>query len=704
MTRAENMEALLEPRSIAVIGASPDPARIGGRPIAQMREHGFAGAVYPVNPRYGEVQGHKCFPDIRALPEVPDMVVAALNAEAALDQLETCAAAGVKAAVVFSAGFAELGTPEGVERQDRLRALAERTGIAILGPNCLGVANLRTGAVAAFNLFQREERGHDVALVSQSGAIAGAIYAAGLEVGLGFGHVVTTGNEACLGITDAMEFFVGRMETKVVLLYLEQVRDGARFLSAARALRAQGTLVVALKVGRSAKGQEAAQSHTAALAGNDRAYREAFRAAGVVDAGGIAELVDIAYLHRFGAGVAGPGIALVTASGAAGVAMADGFADAGHPIPTFSAALQERLRGLVPAYGMVSNPVDVTANVVNDPETMPEVVRAVGGEPGIGTVIVYAAGATLMRSAYPRIGADPARPRKLIVSLDALLTGAREAAEAAGMAYFTDIGRAVRAVSAYVDGRAEPAWTPVAPGNEPDLGPVLAEARAAGRGSLSETEGKRLLAQGGIPVMPEILVRDASGLADAFAGFAPPVVLKLVSPDVLHKSEVGGVQLGLHDLGTASAAFQAILSSAAVLAPGARVDGVSVQPQVTDGVEVLIGATHDPVFGWMVTAGLGGVLTEVMADVASRLAPVSEAEAEAMLRSLKGFRLLDGFRGRPVADVQAAASTIAALSRLVVAAGAGLREVEINPLLVRPKGKGVVAADALVTLAPAGQP
>lgn len=694
------LRALVAPRAVVVVGASDDPARIGGRPLQQLREHGFAGRVYGVNPRHTMVQGWPCFPDLASLPEVPDVAVLSVNAEASIGAVEACARLGIPAAVMFSAGFAELHTALGQERQARLSGIAERHGMAIAGPNCTGVANLRTGAVMSFSPFKRATGPGRVALVSQSGALAATICAAGEESALDFGYIVTTGNEACLGLTDYLEHLADDADCTTVLAYVEQVRDGPRFLRAARLLRERGKLLVAMKVGRSAKGVEAAQSHTAALAGNDRAYRAAFWHAGVVEAGDIAEMVDIAALHQLGRRP-GAAVGVLSVSGAAGVALADLFADAGHPLPNLPTPTQERLRALIPDYGMVSNPVDMTANVVNDSSVLPSLLSIVAETPGFGTVVLFMSGGLLGRS-LPNLAVPG---QTLLVNVDGLRNGDPAAIRQSGIAYFTDMGRAVRAIAALARWHARPPQA--SEQNRQDaasleVAAALAGFSAAGRTTLSEMEGKQFLAKAGLDCVPDSLVTDAASAGRVSGATCFPVVLKLVSPDVPHKSEVGGVRIGIGSEADAEAAFRDIIKKARERVPNARIEGVTVQPQIQGGVELLLGATRDATFGWLLTVGFGGVWTELLGDVAQALPPVSEAGALQMLRELRAFPLLDGFRGAPRADLEAACRAIARFSRMLLASGDALSELEVNPLLVRSAGHGAVVADALVVLRASG--
>ena len=700
---APTLMRLIDPRSVVVLGASDDPARLGGIPLAQMREHGFDGPVFGVNPKYVSVQGYTCYPDVGSLPEVPDVAVLAVGADRVADQLRACARAGIKAAVVFSAGYAELGDAAGVARQDELAALAAELGMLVAGPNCSGIANLRTGAMLSFSRFERSGGDGETALVSQSGAMAHAIWRAGHRIGVDFGPVITTGNEASLGLVDYLEHLAEDPHCRTVLAYVEQIRGGDRFRRAAAAMRRAGKMLCVLKVGRSEKGIEAASAHTAALAGDAVAYRAAFREAGVVEAGSIAELVDVAYLGRFGARPAGTRIGVLSVSGAAGVMLADSFADRDLPLPTFGPALQDALRVFVPPYGLVANPVDMTANAVTDAAVLPKLLSILDGAAEVDTVLIYASGGMVVRG---QAGGQGRGPAKLVVDIDLVGSGNRKAVEGLGIAYFDDLDRAARALSLYLPFRTlqEPvpdsAHDPVAasPGLVQARAELLA-ARQAGRRSLSEPEGKALLARAGVEIVGDRLARSEAEAAATADAIGYPVVLKVVSPDIQHKTEVGGIRLGVATAAAARAAYVDILDAVATSAPGARIDGVSVQRQVTGAVELLVGATRDPIFGWLLTVGLGGIWTELMRDVAHALAPVGEREAEQMIRSLRGFPLLDGFRGAPSADVAAAARCIAALSACLDVTGDHLVAVEINPLLVRTIGEGAVAADALVLLA-----
>jgi acyl-CoA synthetase (NDP forming) len=687
---------LLAPRSVAVLGASANLDRIGGVPVKCLQAWGFAGPLYPVNPRYEQVAGLRCYPDVESLPEPVDLAIVAVGAELVTEQLQRAHAAGkVRAALVYASDFEEGGDAAGLARGAALAAFARDSGMPVCGPNCMGGAYVTGRVYNSFVASFMEAEPGEVALLTQSGNMSSMLYRLARNAGLGFSHIVNTGNESCVEFAEYLDFLLHDDATRTVLGYIEGLRDGPRFLATARAFRERGKLLALFKSGRTAKGAEAARSHTAALAGDTKAFEAACRAAGVALAEDVQHLVDIAQAHRFAAGKAGTRrAAVITVSGAAGAVLADGLTARGVDLPPLPEATQAALRAVVPSYGMIGNPVDTTGNVMNDIGHFGAVLDAVLGSAAHDSVLLYLPSILLPR-ARPMLAGKADATDKLLVVIDPTgAEGNRGIAAAEGLAYFTDMTWAARALAAYADWRE--AVLPAIPagaggGAAPDL--------PAGVAQLGEAAGKRLLAGFGVPAMPEALATTAEQAVAAAERFGWPVVAKIASPDIAHKTEVGGVRLGLADAAALAEAFDAILAGARRHAPAARIEGVSIQPQVTDGVELLLGATRDPVFGWMVTLGLGGVWTELMGDVQHALAPISAAEAAAMLRRLKGYPLLDGYRGRPHADLAAAAEAAAALSRAVLALGAAATEVEVNPLLVRPAGRGAVAADALVVLA-----
>jgi acyl-CoA synthetase (NDP forming) len=695
MSRPQGLAPLLAPRSIAVIGASDNPKRIGGVPVDLLIRAGFA-RIFPVNPKTATVQGLPAFAAIEQVPEPVDLAILAVSAEATLDQLERCHAQGIPAALVYASGYAETNEAAGIARQAELLAFARRTGMKVAGPNAMGNANFTDQIFTTFGQsFQPGEPAGNTALLTQSGNMCATVFRMAKRAGVTFSHVINTGNEAAVDFSDYLDFLADDPATTAAVCYIEELRDGATFLAAAAKFRAAGKLLGVFKVGASEKGAAAARSHTAALAGDTAAYDAAFAKAGVARAGELTGLADLAYLHTLGGRIGGARCAILSISGAAGAILSDALSLAGGDVPTLPADVQDRLAALIPGHSMVSNPIDLTGNIVNSNDFLYEAMRLAASADDIDAVLLYLPGYFLVQ-AIDQVERLAAETGKALIVVDTFAQGDRERLARAGIGYFEDFDRAARAISAYG------AWKTAGAATAETGKPKGAWPALPAEPALSETEAKEALARFGVPVVQDALVHSRAEARAAAARIGYPLVAKLVSPDVAHKTEHGLIRLGLQDAEAVAEAFDAMMAKARSM-PGVRIEGVTLEPMLAGGVEILAGVTRDPVFGWMLTVGLGGVWTELMKDVRHRLLPVDAAGAEAMLRGLKGFRLLDGYRGAPKADVRAAARAIAALGDAVLAGGDALREVEINPLLVMPEGRGAVAVDALVLLnAPAG--
>jgi acyl-CoA synthetase (NDP forming) len=684
------LDALLKPSSIAVIGASDNPRRIGGVPVDLLKRARFE-RLYPVNPKNQTIQGLKAYADIESVPELVDLVIIALSAELTLPMLERCHALGIGAAMVYASGYAETNEADGIGKQDELAAFARASGMKIAGPNAMGNANFTDQIFTTFGQsFQPGEPAGGTALVTQSGNMCATLFRIARRAGVAFGHVINTGNEASVELSDYLDWLADDPGTTSALCYIEELRNGPKFLAAAKRFRAAGKLLAVFKVGLSEKGAEAARSHTAALAGDSAAYDAAFARAGVARAGGLAGLADLAYLHTLGDRIGGSNCAILSISGAAGAILADALEAGNAPVPTFSAEVQQALAAQIPGHSMVSNPIDMTGNIVNDNNFVSECIRLALSPDDVDLLLLYTPG-NFLTNALDQVEKAAAENSKAIIVIDTFATADREHLAAHGIGYFDDFDRAARAICAYGKWKKSASVIP-APAAARASWPAL----PANRTALSETEAKEALAAFGVPVVQDALVQDPDDIGDAadFVGY--PLVAKLVSPEVAHKTEHGLIRLGLKNEAEVARAFHEMMDTGQAL--GVHIEGVTLEPMLTGGVEILVGATRDPVFSWLLTVGLGGVWTELMKDAAHALLPVDAAGAEAMLKSLKGFKLLDGYRGAPKADVEAAAKAIEALGNAVLAGGAALREVEINPLLVLPEGQGAIAVDALVLL------
>ncbi|AZS80508.1 CoA-binding protein [Achromobacter spanius] len=685
------LDCLLDPHSIAMIGASANGGRIGGMPLELLTRFGYAGGIYPVNPKYQEVFGKRCWPDIESVPEPVDLAVLAIAAADVTPMLRRCRAKGVRAAIVYAAGFAEAGG-EGVRLQDELEAFVAQSGMAVAGPNCMGFANLNTQAHTAFaSVFKTAPAQSGpgvVSLLTQSGNVCAAVYAIARRLDLPFSHFINTGNEACLDFSQYLEYLAGDSRTEIVLGYIEQLRDGERFVRACRELERQGKLLIALKAGNTDKGAQAVRSHTSALAGDRRVYAAAFRQLNVIEATDFAQMAHLASLATLRHRSAGKRVAVLTMSGALGAILADKFIGAGLDLPDLPDDLQAVLRGGIPDYGMVGNPVDVTGNVVNDPDFVRTVLQALATTDAIDAVVVYAPGYMLDRMADALAEASRQHAR-LFIAIDTGLAQSRATLREAEVAVFEDLGQAVSALAPYLlwcEARGSHRIAPV---------PRL-DATAVPALPCNEADARAYLAAFGLPQATVHAARNADeAVADArAAGY--PVALKILSADIAHKTEVGGVALGLADDDAVIAAREQILHSAAAAQPDARIDGVMVQKMERGVAELIVGATRDPVFGPVLTVGLGGVLTEIYQDTSHRLLPVDEDMAMQMLRELKAFALLDGYRGKPRADLAAACRSIVAVGNAMLAAPATVAEIEVNPLLIKEAGQGVAVLDALI--------
>lgn len=693
-----SLEPLMNPRSVAVIGASADVTRIGGRALRHLRESGFSGAIYPVNPARDKVQGLKAYPSISAIPDRIDAAILALPAGAVLGAIEQCALKGVGGAVIFSAGFAEMGA-EGAAVQARILEIARKAGIRLLGPNCLGMYNLHTNTFLSFSGVFDEVRGTAgrIGLVSQSGGYAGEVVMAARDLGLYFGTWMTTGNEVDIGLGEAMEYMAHSDDIDVVVGYIEGVRDRDSFFSALAAAHTRRKPVVVLKVGRTEQGAKAAASHTASLAGADGVYDAVFERYGVYRARTTEEMLDVAYAASAGRFAAGKRIAILTNSGGIGVQAADFSSDEGLDVAPMPDIVQARLRELSPN-ASTENPADLTGQVANEPAMYGEAVNTVLDSGAFDVAYVNVgliAGIPFIRQPLLDGLARTARSHPMIPLAASVTAPAETVAEyeAAGFLNFTEPARAIRALAALSD--FPKAWDRPLPSPGDLVGlPTITPGQP-----LSEAASKALIAQAGVPALTEYLVQTSDEAADAAERIGAPIALKVVSPDILHKTEIGGVALEIAP-DDVTRRLEIMMAEVAAKAPGARIEGYLVSPMLSGGVECILGVHSDPVLGPMVMFGLGGVTVELLKDVTTRLAPVSKDDALAMIRSVRSFPLLDGYRGMPPADIDALANAIVGISRLAAANDTTVRTIEINPLVVQERGRGVIALDAVIETKP----
>ena len=690
----DTLSPLLHPSSVAVIGASDNPARISGRPLRYMLDAGFSGRLYPVNPNRETVQGIPAFATITEVPEPVDTTIIAVPAPAVVETAEACAAANVKAAIIFSAGFAEM-SDDGRRRQDALAAIARTTPMRIVGPNCLGVYN---SAIGFFGTFSSTIEGGRptpgrVGLVSQSGAYGSHLSLVATLRGIGIRFWVTTGNECDVDVAETIGWLARHPDISVIVAYAEGVRDRDRLFASLALARERGKPVIFQKVGRTEVGAAAARSHTATLAGADAVYDGVFRQYGVHRARDTEEMLDVAYAATFGTFPASRRIGLMTISGGVGVQMADEAVARGLKVTPMSDGAQARLKTLLP-YASPRNPVDITAQAFNDLTLVRANLDMMLEEGTYGAIVAFftyvAAARAMVGPISETLRAAKRRHPDCLLVLS--IVGPPEIVrryEETGCPVFEDPSRAVRVVDAlsrFSEAFARHTSVPVLP---PAATPLPAP-------PIGEYAAKRILAEAGLPVVKERLCSTANEAVSAATELGFPVALKIASPDILHKTEVGGVELGLATADGVAQAFAAVTGRARLARPDARITDVLVSRMVTGGVETILGVQDDPTFGPVVMFGLGGIFVDTLKDVAFRVAPFADDEAHRMMRELKGFRLLEGVRGRPRCDLDALAAALSALSRFAAAHAGHLQSAELNPVVVLPEGRGLVALDALI--------
>ena len=703
-----SLDRFLAPAAIAIIGASPDTARIRGRLLHLLRENGYGGKLYPVNPSYREIDGVPCFPSVGAIEEPIDLALIAIPAETVLPALEECAAAGVGHAVIISSGFAEQGGAQ-TDLQHEIAALARRTGLRVCGPNAEGFHNDVAHVAATFSPAVEVKPGEErleasprrVGVVAQSGGMGFALYNRGRALGLAFSSIVSTGNEADLTVSEFFAHLARDTATSVILLFLESVRDPAVFLAAAAAAAERGKPVIAVKIGRSAAGERAARSHTASMAGWNTAYDAVFAQHGIIRADDPDEAVAIAAAFATAPVAQGPRVAVVTASGGAGAWAADVLAGAGLVLPELAPALQQAIQAFIPAYGSARNPVDITAQAVLSGGLL-RATEMLCQSAEVDAILVVVSLASEKRmaidiAALKTLVARQAKP-VLFYSYTLPSSLARKALAEAGLTIHTDLGAVAQAMAALV---RRGGYAPPRPAPRPSGNTSIRAALARVQGALSEYDAKVLLAQAGIALPPHRLVTEAAGLDAAAAELGFPLALKVQSPDLPHKTEVGGVRLGIGDAAMLRQSYDAMLAELRHRRPEAQLQGFLLQPMAAPGIEVILGTIRDPSFGPLVMVGAGGVMTELFKDVAYRLAPVDVDGARRMLGELHIARLLAGFRGAPAADIDALAALIVQLSQFAAEHRDLVHEVELNPVIVHRAGAGCTIVDALLTVAKA---
>jgi acyl-CoA synthetase (NDP forming) len=686
---ATALDALWAPESVAVVGASADPNKTGGRPVAYLMKHGFNGHIWPINPRAEDIAGLPCFASVVDLPGAPDVAIVLLGVERAEAAVRDLAAKGCKIAIVLASGYGEAGE-EGRARQAALRKAAGN--MRLLGPNTIGAMDLSRGIVlSASGALEGDDipRG-GISVASQSGGILGALLSRGAARGVGFCKLASTGNEADLDIADLIAAYARDAATTAIAAYIEGIRSVDKFRAAAEAARYAGKPLVVYKVGRSESGARAAVSHTGAMAGEDRAYDALFHQVGAIRAESFSDLLDLPAMLAGRRRMRGNRVAILTSTGGAGSLVADNCGILGLDVPELDTATGKTLVDLLGQdVPMTDNPVDVTLAGV-EPRIMTAATEALLQSDGIDAAVVVVGSSALARPdvAVGAIRAGAAASNKpLIAYVSPHAPHIVELLNRDGVPAFTAPETCATVLKAAL---------PVA-----SVGALMGPGDASvpadlPTGTLNEAEARALFDAFGLKGATSHVVQTADEAAEAAARLDGPVVLKVLSRDIAHKSDVGGVRVGLAPNAVGPALTEMAENLAAQDLP--RPEGYLVQAMLRGGIEMILGLRHDPQLGPMILLGAGGVQAELSGDSTLRLLPLRDGEARAMVNDLRIARLLEGYRGAPAHDIDALVHAIEALAHMGQALGARLQEAEINPLFVLQDGQGVAAADGLVVL------
>jgi acyl-CoA synthetase (NDP forming) len=709
-----DLTPLLAPESVAIVGASADTHSLRGRLTHYLIEHGYPGRVYPVTRSQGDVLGHKSYPSVAALPEPVDLAVILVPAAYVVDALAQCGERGVKAAVVISSGFAEESGEAARARDIELRAVAERYGILVCGPNSEGIVNPLKPLVATFSpVFHDPSRGllpatgkaRPIAVSCQSGALTFSFLSRGRGKQLRFTHQISSGNQTCLEAHDYIDWMLDASGADIFLVYLEGIRRADRFREVADKAAAAGKPLIIAKVGRSAAGRRAAASHTGALAHAGVVDDAVFRHHGIIRGEDLDHMLDIAAAFAFCKLPRGNRVAVITGSGGSAVWMADTLSAHGLELPVLEDDIQRRLLALLPSYASAQNPVDGTAQAIHE-VGYAKLVEIVRESDRIDTILLIGSLAneeTAGKRAEELAAITGTTDQPILLST---YTTASEGAMArfaeAGIPCYTSMPSCARAIRALVDYAAFQARRrhSAAPAAAPQRRDETRRALAAAGPALSEYEAKALLAPYGVPRPAEALAATEEEAVAAAAHISGAVALKVQSPDIMHKTEAGAVILGVTGEAAVREAYRAVLARAKASHPLAAVQGVLVQAMARPGTEMILGVTRDPDFGPMLMVGLGGIHVEVLRDITFAPVPIDREAGLALLRELKGAAVLDGVRGQKPADRAALAELMAALSNFASDHAAEIAEIDLNPVIVHPEGQGLTIVDALIIKRP----
>ena len=690
------LKAALDPRSVAIIGASENPNKVGGRPVHYLDKFGFKGKIFPINPARPEVQGHKCYKSLDDLPEAPEMVIVAVAGDNAIGAVEDCASHGVKVAVVMASGFGEVDAIVGKAKERRMVEAARKAGMRIVGPNSQGLANFGTGAIASFStMFMDMDRAEgQVAMLSQSGALSTVPVGFLRQRGIGVRHTHATGNDSDISVGELAVAVAEDTQVKLLLLYLESIPETKYLEQLAEIALDRDLPVIALKSGRSEAGRQAAQSHTGALANEDRVVDAFFERHGIWRAPDMRGLVEATELYLKGWKPKGRRLVAISNSGAVCVLTADAASAVGMPLAKLSAGTDKKLKGILPSFATTTNPIDLTAALLSNSRLFGDILPVLAEDPAADAFLigVPVAGPGYDVEAFARDAAAFGKKTGKPLVIAATQKSVADQFAAEGSSVFPTETEAVAALHQFLAHRELMVRTLA--GKARRTGIRVPSASSASTTMLNEADSLALLASRGIPVVAHRLCRSRAEAIAAFEAIGGPVAVKGCSADIAHKSELGLVKLGVASREDAGEMWSQI--ERIIRVQGARFDGVIIAAMAGGRREIMIGAHRDPVFGPVVAVGDGGKYVEIFRDTALLLPPFSNDDVRQALGKLKIAPLLAGARGEPPMDVDALCDVVQRIGELMLDPAGKVMSLDLNPVLLDSRGKGCVVVDAVV--------
>lgn len=706
----QGAEKVLAPKSIALVGVSGDTGKAsftGATGIlANLHNSGYKGKIYPINPKYPEIFGLPSYENLSSLPEVPDLLIVGIASQNVLPLLQQAAGMGVGGCIIISSGFAEDENEENKQLQEKMAELCQKSGMRVCGPNCLGIGNVHDNilAITSVGLNAGPLNPGGIALISQSGALVSSMISKAKDKGIGFSYVVSSGNDADLDLADYIYYLVGDRNTKVIAAYIEGIKNPDKFKKAAALCKEKGIPLLVFKVGRSVKGAMAVQAHTGSIAGEDVTINSMFEKYDVTRMDSLDDLLEVAQAFSVPQrDCLGTNLGVITVSGGTGSILSDLSEEYNMQIPELSSETISGLREILPSYTSIANPVDTTAGIIREPENLIKAARVMAKDDNLDVIYISLTGAppdfeVQVVDVILRLNSECLKPLVVGWFSGSMNQEGMKRLQSNGIPCFNGLDTSLRYIKLLAQRTASkkrPLQVLFESPLEKGLDLNLLKDK---KGVLNEFESKNLLKSYKIPVVEEInaqSIEEAKSFAER-NGY--PVVMKVNSDDIPHKTEAGCVILGVKNAQELEKAYSTIIDNAKAYNKNAKIQGILVQEMIQNAKECIIGVKSDPHFGAVLMFGLGGIFVELLKDVTFRMAPVSEEEAAAMVKNIKGFPMLDGYRQQPKFDVAAIVDAVQKIGILAYDLKDKLRELDINPLMVLESGKGVKVADALIIL------